>query len=257
MSKPLNLARAMASAVVLGLTSPALGQTPPAGSAGATLIPAQEKADQEIVLSALKDFNTGSYAALRPRLAEVQAVLDRAPKAYPKVDIKNGVALLRADSSEVAALSLLVMAQAASAKPAQSLSVSSVFDTYPIAALLLGSTANEDQKFAQAIIVLERGLALQPDFVQLMGEKGYALGSMKRWADSLAMYEKGLLVTPLVDENRALMLRGKGAALMELSRFDEAERAYQDSLKIQPGNAIALNQLNNIATRRKAQSGQH
>jgi Flp pilus assembly protein TadD len=48
------------------------------------------------------------------------------------------------------------------------------------------------------------------------------------------------------DDQRAVMLRGRGFALIELGRLDEAEKAYRDSLNSEPNNARALNELTYI-----------
>jgi cytochrome c-type biogenesis protein CcmH/NrfG len=42
-------------------------------------------------------------------------------------------------------------------------------------------------------------------------------------------------------------LRKKGYALTELGRLDDAEVAYRDSLRSQPGNPVAENELAYIA----------
>ena len=49
------------------------------------------------------------------------------------------------------------------------------------------------------------------------------------------------------DELRAVALRGRGFALTELGRLDEAEVAYRDSLKLKPENEVALAELKYIA----------
>ena len=43
------------------------------------------------------------------------------------------------------------------------------------------------------------------------------------------------------------MLRGRGLALTELKRLDEAEAAYRDALALEPGNALATSELQYIA----------
>jgi Flp pilus assembly protein TadD len=42
---------------------------------------------------------------------------------------------------------------------------------------------------------------------------------------------------------QAIALRGMGFSLIELNRLDEAERAFKQSLDIDPTNAVALNEL--------------
>jgi hypothetical protein len=56
-----------------------------------------------------------------------------------------------------------------------------------------------------------------------------------------------LKIDDLDDAMRAHVLRGRGYALTELNRLDEAEQAYNDSLKYEPGNTRAQSELRYIA----------
>lgn len=47
------------------------------------------------------------------------------------------------------------------------------------------------------------------------------------------------------------MLRGRGYILVELKRLDEAEASFNDSLKVEPKNPIAVNELRYIAELRR------
>lgn len=49
-----------------------------------------------------------------------------------------------------------------------------------------------------------------------------------------------------------MALRGMGFMLIELNRLDEAEQALRDSLKLDPGNDVALNELAYIRELRAA-----
>jgi tetratricopeptide (TPR) repeat protein len=81
----------------------------------------------------------------------------------------------------------------------------------------------------------------------LLGERDAALAALHRPADALADSDEGLRLPQLTDSHRARFLRGRGFALTELNRLDEAEAAYNDSLKIDPNNPIALRELQYIA----------
>ena len=80
----------------------------------------------------------------------------------------------------------------------------------------------------------------------LLSEKGSAYVVLKQWPQSLAVYEEGLNLPGLKDRDRARLLRGKGFALTELGRLDDAEAAYQASLTSEPGNERALKELDYI-----------
>lgn len=138
-------------------------------------------------------------------------------------------------------------------------SVAAVESPYPVAALLLGSYYNEVGKPLEALRVLEAGLAL-PTETDLFGgghylplltaERGAALVSLKRWPEALADYEGGLKTAGLSASAAARLQRGRGFALTELGRLDEAEAAYHRSLELAPNNPTALHELAYIASLR-------
>jgi tetratricopeptide (TPR) repeat protein len=132
-----------------------------------------------------------------------------------------------------------------------------IANPYPSASFYLGSYYNEIGKHADALRVLDIGLALPgpvpgmpaaADHLPfLINERGAALIATKQWPEALANFDKGLAIAPLADRPRALLLRGRGFALTELGRLDEAEKSYRDSLASEPNNARALGELNYIA----------
>ncbi len=81
----------------------------------------------------------------------------------------------------------------------------------------------------------------------LFSEKGAALSALKRFDEALATFDTGLQIANLSDADRARFFRGRGYALTELRRLDDAQKAYEDSLKLDPGNALAQNELQYIA----------
>lgn len=130
-----------------------------------------------------------------------------------------------------------------------------VANPYPVIALYLGSYYDEVGRSEDALRVLDMGLAnsFMPELglgehrPLLISERGAALIALKRWPDALKDYEDGLKNDALSDSDRARMERGMGFVLTELDRLDEAEQAYRDSLKLEPGNVRAQNELQYIA----------
>ncbi|MBI3444046.1 MAG: tetratricopeptide repeat protein [Magnetospirillum sp.] len=131
---------------------------------------------------------------------------------------------------------------------------------YPPISLVLASYYNEVNLPADALRVLDAGLALPQQIGDaklgmhlplLVSERGVALGRLKRWPEALANYQTGLALPALMDRDRARMLRGRGVILVELKRLDEAEAAFNDSLKVEPKNSIAVNELRYIAELRR------
>jgi tetratricopeptide (TPR) repeat protein len=238
--------RAVSLAAAILCATPAWAQLPAPSTAGLT---SQEIADQDEVLASFADFGRAGYAGLASHLPGLKLVLDHAPASFPRAEIRGDLALVRADPSDFRALSLSVLAQAKdrniSAKVIEAVNI------YPLASLLLASYANEQRRLDDAVHWLDRGLAVQPDNAELMSEKGFTLNQLKRPQEALAVYERGLAVTPEGNLTRPILLRGKGFSLMELGRLDDAERAYQDSLKLEPQNELALNELKIISEQRK------
>jgi tetratricopeptide (TPR) repeat protein len=246
-----GMLRAAVAAIVLTLAmtplATASAQPRPPNTEGLT---SQEIADQTEVLAALQDFSKSRYAGLAPHLAKLRTVLDHAPASYPRIELRGDVGIVRAEGPSFPALSLLVMMEAVKAKH-DAHAVLGV-NIYPLAALLLASNANEQGETDEAMTWLDKGLAMQPDCPDLMTEKGYSLNKLHRPADALAMYERGLAAAHPQDPFRALLFRGKGFALIELKRWDEAEQAYKESQKIDPANPIAQSELKFIADNRPA-----
>jgi tetratricopeptide (TPR) repeat protein len=74
--------------------------------------------------------------------------------------------------------------------------------------------------------------------------KSPGVNGFKKYADALELLNKISEVGPFVSsEYFARALRGKGAALTEMGRVAEAEDAFTASLKIEPNNEIAINEL--------------
>jgi tetratricopeptide (TPR) repeat protein len=95
---------------------------------------------------------------------------------------------------------------------------------------------------------MDIGLRFEPDYVDLIGERGAALMLLHRPAEMLANDKTGLdgLDAELKPKSTARLWRGQGYALTELKRYDEAVAAYMASLKLDPGNPLALSEINYI-----------
>lgn len=104
------------------------------------------------------------------------------------------------------------------------------------------------EKFDEAIVYLDRGLALEPTNANLRFEKAVALTHLKRFDEALQLYESvdkvGLHNSP---SNVARSFRGRGGILLEMGRIAAAEAMFQESLKFDSTNQMALNELQYIA----------
>jgi tetratricopeptide (TPR) repeat protein len=87
-------------------------------------------------------------------------------------------------------------------------------------------------------------------------ERGYIFTERRNFVHALASYQAALDLAAKYspeDAHRPMALRGKGSALIELGRLDEAEQCFKDALALDPGNRLALNELGYIGELRARQ----
>lgn len=204
---------------------------------------------QVTLRAAQADVVRGGLRAVQRRAAELETALAGAGEAYAAAPADGSSGTVLADGMHE---TLAVLAAAAIGQSGPDRKVEAVADPYPAIAFLLGSYYNEIGRPADALRVLDAGLALPGGFPGehlgrsrplMAGERGVAFAKMKRWSESLAAYDGGLALPGLQARDRARLLRGRGFALIELNRVDEAETAFRDSLKAEPGNPLAFNEL--------------
>ena len=228
-----------ALAAALGLVSPALAQTDPARP---------WEAAGQLLKQGQVDIQAGGIQSVGRHLSEMEAALASARQAEAAGLSAPDKVYVLADGPAVA---LVVMAAARQAAPGRE--IVAVADPYPGIGFYLGSYYNEVGQGQTALRVLDAALAAD-SFAGLPGEmaeflipeRGAALGSLRRLQDALATYDQGLKLPNLSQKGRARMLRGKGFALTDLNRLDEAEAAYKESLTYDPGNDHALHELDYI-----------
>lgn len=206
----------------------------------------RESKDAELVNGAIELINGRQLE----RAAKVlQAVLSRAPANYRHEEEKDGKLVVRFwEMGEFVAYVEWMHEQKSIRE------VVWINNAYPRAAYYLGYLAIEIGAFDDAIKFLDRGLQLQPTSAKLSHEKGQALLRLGRPRDALAVYELALardvFVAPF---DQAILLRGKGCALIDLGELDLAERSFQDSLKLDPESPTAQHELEYIASLRQQQ----
>jgi tetratricopeptide (TPR) repeat protein len=100
---------------------------------------------------------------------------------------------------------------------------------------LRAGMANERTgNYAGAVRAYERGLAVEPENVELLNSLGFALFQQGKSRDAVAAYEKALAADPKhwkAHNNMAL-------ASIDLGELEEAEAHYRESLAIEPQPAI-------------------
>jgi len=200
---------------------------------------------QNVVRATGNDLSRGGLQAVRPHVAELEQALSDGKPLFGMNASNPGIVF---SDGPTESLGLLLIAGSMGRQ------VSAIANPYPAASFFLGSYYNEVGRFADALRVLDQGLVLTAmpgsDLGEtaplILGERGAALNALKRYQASLDNFDRALKIKALKDDQRALMQRGRGFALTELGRLDEAEQAYRDSLKSEPNNPRAQNELTYI-----------
>lgn len=136
-------------------------------------------------------------------------------------------------------------------QPAPARSVAWVPGSYSQAWLQLAEMACDDDP-PLALEYISYGLDLEPDHPDLWNFRGYVLGKVKRFEDSLAAYERAASCRSWASASQvARALRGQGIRLVDLNRPEEAEAALRHSLTLAPGNPVALGELEYLAKSRE------
>ena len=118
--------------------------------------------------------------------------------------------------------------------------------SYKVTLQMKAFIAAEKRDFLAALSALEVVEAVAPISAATAAERGYVLNQIGQSANALAAYRKSHALSTRYQSQRlhqAAALRGMGFALIELQRFDEAESVFHESLKIEPSNRVALNEL--------------
>lgn len=201
-----------------------------------------------------EDVGKNGIRGIADHVADLEQALTDGRQVFAQPSAADGSSVVLTDG---AAETLIALAVASSDKRAgaDKSRVSAIANPYPMISLFLGSYYNETGKFDDAVRVLDEGLSLSPSpdlrlgehVPYLLGERGAAYAALRRWDDSLASYDEGLKIAAMPDSARARLFRGRGYALTELGRLDEAEEAYNNSLKLEPGNQLAQHELQYIA----------
>jgi tetratricopeptide (TPR) repeat protein len=108
---------------------------------------------------------------------------------------------------------------------------------------------SEKGHYTKALAILRDLESVAPTSAVTEAELGIALLKVKRSDEALAAYQRSLSLAkryPVQQSLRPVALRGIGNTFIELNRLDDAERAYRESLKLDPNNGIANHELKYI-----------
>ncbi|WP_294309284.1 hypothetical protein [uncultured Sphingomonas sp.] len=130
---------------------------------------------------------------------------------------------------------------------------------YCTALYLKGYALVDLGRVAEAKAIYERLLVLAPIYAQYQTEYGQLIRLEKDWPRMLAICTKAGEAAAIADPairpmQQGAALRCQGYALVELHRYDEAEKRYRDALALNANDAVAQHELGYIAQQRaKAQ----
>jgi len=202
-----------------------------------------EKADANRVDEAISLIKSNNYAKASRILLEV---VQNAPKVYlHTTEVNNALYMRFWDQGE-----FVNFVQ----KAPPSKQTYWVMSAYPRAYYYLGFISVSEGRLQDAITYLDAGAKLEPTNPKFKTEKAHALSKSGRFADAFAALEGITGPGPHVSEDMfAMVLRSRGASLIELGDLEAAQKNLTKSLEYAPGNKIALNELQYI--RQLAASG--
>jgi tetratricopeptide (TPR) repeat protein len=213
-----------------------------------------ETADLALLTSTEDDgTNGGGFDMLKQRLPQLEAALAHAPARLNRMELCGDKLVVYVDGPADAAAGLImaqvvmshpdVLAKGLHGRPAPKSAVA-VRSPYVFLSFYVGTTYNELHQFDRAIPALEKGLALAPNNPILVNEASMALIYLRRVPEAVDLCDRALASgAPMADRDRARLYRTRGFALGELKRYGDAKASYEVSLKYDPGNGGALNEI--------------
>lgn len=239
--------------LTLGLAFPAGAQAPPpAPTPTFTIATCTDQAGNEAdaqrnVDAAMASFQAGGFAALERHLPALRRVAEAAPACHPQIERRDGEILVRTSDAQKYSIISAAIASAAH-ELGQRTTIRMASNPFVDADMVLGAYEVEAGRYQEALAWLDRGLALQPHNDSLIMEKATALNGLQRFAEAQALLQAALEDRDAaLTLDRARFLRVSGITLIDLNRLDEAEAALTESIRLQPNNPIARQELDYIA----------
>jgi len=212
---------------------------------------AQEKADLDLATQALQVMQTHNQAKLNQMLPDLKAALDHAPDMPAKPEHCGDTINIYSDNiADLLAVTAILAGHEKEIGASQALQKAAL--PYPLLAFVVGWIEYENGDYQAAHEAYAKGLKNDPDYHSLVMEDTLALAFIGRSADALQQLDAYLARNnDLDDKDMAAAQRKRGYVLVELGRWDEAEKAYKDSLRLEPGNTIAQGELDYIKQHKK------
>jgi len=116
---------------------------------------------------------------------------------------------------------------------------------HPLTFNLAAEALEAQERFGEALGLLERGHAQTPGDLGLRQALGLCLFRLQRFAAALPHFDALIAAEPDFAPSHA----ARGAALDALGRSDEAETAFRRAMELQPQNLLAVAGLASVASR--------
>ena len=151
----------------------------------------------------------------------------------------------RTYSSRTSAETLFYMLEAASSK----VNAVALNSNFGYAYYLKSFALSDLHQYEAAIIELKKAIELSPQNSQFLSERGNQLAMAREWKASLEMFRKAedaaKITSPQETKTGELgrALRGQGYALVELNQASQAEKIYEECIRLDPGDYKAAAEL--------------
>ena len=119
---------------------------------------------------------------------------------------------------------------------------------HPMVFNLAALKAEQENRFDDALKILERAVQIAPQDIGSRNAMGLILARTERYREALAVFDGVVAIQP----DFAGAHCARGAALESMGRLKEAEAAYRHTLDLQPENLGATQGLANLLSRRGA-----
>jgi protein O-GlcNAc transferase len=113
---------------------------------------------------------------------------------------------------------------------------------HPAALHFLGVIEFQHGRAAEGVRLIDEALAIKPDYIEALIDRGNILSALERLDEALAAYDQALLLKP--DNPNGLYNRG--CVLQRLGRQEHALADYDQALAIRPNFVEALNNRGNV-----------
>ena len=117
--------------------------------------------------------------------------------------------------------------------------------------LLKAEKAMQEMKYGDAVKIFDKLLAQDPSDAEAMYLKAQALSDWEDFPGAINLFQKALQFVRHKPKFAADILIGMGTALLEINRFDDAEKCFNYALRIKPSLAWVWVEKSRIAARRK------